>query len=59
MATKKLKMNKSVNPKYFYENGEVCDTGVHMGLGQGPPCWYCPHRWCPSCLHPQRTHSNA
>ena len=34
MATKKLKMNKSVTPKYFYENGEVCDTGVHMGLGQ-------------------------
>tara|TARA_B100000900_G_scaffold305332_1_gene263999 strand:- start:336 stop:551 length:216 start_codon:yes stop_codon:yes gene_type:complete len=34
MATKKLKMNKSVNPKYFYENGEVCDTGFHMGLGQ-------------------------
>ena len=34
MATKKLKMNKPVNAKYFYENGEVCDTGVHMGLGQ-------------------------
>lgn len=27
-------MNKPVNAKYFYENGEVCDTGVHMGLGQ-------------------------
>ena len=34
MAVKNLKMNKATNAKYYYENGEVCDTGVHIGLGQ-------------------------
>ena len=34
MATKNLKMNKSTNGQYFYENGEVCKIGFHTGLGQ-------------------------
>jgi len=30
MSKRKLK----IDAKYFYEDGKVCDVGVHHGLGQ-------------------------